>query len=66
MITQLDQVIEKKHKGVENKNRTIRKLAEKTLKALRVNIESFALDVVMLIASWESPKRQWWTISSRK
>ena len=49
LVTHLDQAIEKKHKSQESKNRLIRKLCEKILKEMKINIESFAQEVPMLI-----------------
>ena len=37
-ITQLDEALEKKHKSKDNKGRVVRKLTEKLLKELRVNL----------------------------
>ena len=56
LVTHLDQAIEKKHKSQERKNRMIRKLCEKILKELRINIESFAQEVAMLICRLASKK----------
>lgn len=42
---QMEAVMEKKHKGEEGKQRAVRKLCEKTLKEMKVNLDSFCTDV---------------------
>jgi ElaB/YqjD/DUF883 family membrane-anchored ribosome-binding protein len=45
IIAQLDQLLEKNSKHNDNKDRTVRKICEKMLKTLKINLNSFALDV---------------------
>lgn len=48
---QLEQIIEKKHKSEEGKSRAVRKLCEKMIKELKVNLDSFSRDVLMSLDS---------------
>lgn len=45
---QIEQTLEKKHKTEEPRNRPIRKLCEKMLKQLKINLEAFCEDVLMM------------------
>jgi hypothetical protein len=63
--TQVEQCLEKKYKKADDKDRIIRKLTEKMIKNLAINIASFALDVSLRLCRSRRARRRCCPISGR-